>query len=79
MIRVFTPQTRDVKASVERLIQKEMLVREEKDKNTIKYKHWYIYMSVYCIHGYIIVCNIKSSWKYKQKREYYIYIMDINP
>lgn len=39
MIRVFTPQTRDVKASVERLIQKEMLVREEKDKNTIKYKH----------------------------------------
>ena len=38
MIKVFTPGVRDVKASVERLIIKELLGRDEKDRNLIKYK-----------------------------------------
>lgn len=38
MIKVFTPGVRDIKASVERLLIKEILVRDDKDRNTIKYK-----------------------------------------
>lgn len=38
MIKVFTPSIRDVKAAIERLLVKDLLVRDDKDKNLIKYK-----------------------------------------
>lgn len=38
MIKVFIPSARDIKASVERLLAKDVLTRDEKDRNVIKYK-----------------------------------------
>ena len=38
MIKVFNPSLRDIKAAVERMLAKEIIVRDEKDKNVIKYK-----------------------------------------
>lgn len=32
MIRVFVPQSRDIKASIDRLIAKEIIERDEKDR-----------------------------------------------
>ena len=40
MIKVFTPGTRDIKASIERLLAKDVLVREDRDRNSIRYKDW---------------------------------------
>jgi len=37
MIKTFNPQTKDIKIAVERLIGKELLQRDEKDVNKIKY------------------------------------------
>ncbi len=38
MIKVFNPAVRDIKSSIERLLTKEILARDEKDKNLLKYK-----------------------------------------
>lgn len=38
MVKVFNPSVRDIKNSVERLLGKDVLIRDEKDKNTIRYK-----------------------------------------
>jgi hypothetical protein len=38
MIKVFTPSIRDIKGSVERLLMKDLLARDDKDRNIIKYK-----------------------------------------
>jgi hypothetical protein len=38
MIRVFVPQSRDIKASVDRLITKEIIERDEKDRELVRYK-----------------------------------------
>jgi hypothetical protein len=37
MIKTYTPQKKDIKIAIERLIGKELLVRDEKDINKIKY------------------------------------------
>ncbi len=38
MIKVFAPAKRDIKNSIERLINKEILERDEKSAGTIRYK-----------------------------------------
>jgi hypothetical protein len=38
MIRVFVPPSKDVKLSIDRLIAKELLQRDEKDRELIRYK-----------------------------------------
>ena len=38
MIRVFVPPAKDVKMSIDRLIAKELLQRDEKDRELIRYK-----------------------------------------
>ncbi len=38
MIRVFVPQTKDIKTAIDRLISKDVLMRDEKDQQLIRYK-----------------------------------------
>jgi hypothetical protein len=38
MIRVFVPQARDIKTSIDRLIAKEIIERDEKDRELVRYK-----------------------------------------
>jgi hypothetical protein len=38
MIKVFTPQIKDIKIAIERLITKEILQRDEKDREQLRYK-----------------------------------------
>lgn len=38
MIRVFVPQSRDIKLAIDRLISKEILERDEKDRELVRYK-----------------------------------------
>lgn len=38
MIRVFVPQSRDIKTSIDRLISKDIIERDEKDRELVKYK-----------------------------------------
>ena len=44
MIKVFSPSMKDLKNSVERLLAKDIIIRDEKDKTIIKYKNWYKYI-----------------------------------
>ena len=37
MIKTFNPQNKDIKIAIERLISKQLLQRDEKDMNKIKY------------------------------------------
>jgi len=37
MIKTFNPQKKDIKIAIERLITKELLQRDDKDVNKIKY------------------------------------------
>jgi hypothetical protein len=38
MIRVFVPLAKDIKISIDRLISKEILQRDEKDREMIRYR-----------------------------------------
>jgi hypothetical protein len=38
MIKVFVPPAKDVKLSIDRLITKDLLQRDEKDRELIRYK-----------------------------------------
>ena len=38
MVKVFSPGSKDIKMSIDRLLVKELLSRDEKDKNILKYK-----------------------------------------
>lgn len=38
MIRVFVPQSRDIKVAIDRLISKEIIERDEKDRELVRYK-----------------------------------------
>ncbi len=38
MIRVFVPQAKDIKQAIDRLIAKQLLQRDEKDRELIRYK-----------------------------------------
>ena len=38
MIRVFVPQPKDIKISIDRLIAKEILQRDEKSKELVRYR-----------------------------------------
>ena len=53
MIRVFVPLAKDIKISIDRLISKEILQRDEKDREMIRYRDWYslIFISVASIMG----------------------------
>ena len=42
MIKVFVPPAKDVKLSIDRLITKDLLQRDEKDRELIRYKDWFI-------------------------------------
>jgi len=47
MIKVFVPPAKDVKMSIDRLITKDLLQRDEKDRELIRYKDWFICTKLY--------------------------------